>query len=75
MSLSHHSEHAEAGLAQQVAQVSDGCVGGHPGGEAPLSLRLRQLQGAAQLVQAFPAHHGPDEHTVWLQHLEDLREE
>lgn len=71
--LPHHGEHAEAGLAQQVAQIGDGRVGGHPGGEAPLSLRLGQLQGAAQLVQAFPAHHGPDEHAVRLQHLEDLR--
>lgn len=71
--LPHHGEHAEAGLAQQVAQVGDGRVGGDPGGEAPLSLRLGQLQGAAQLVQAFPAHHGPDEHAVRLQHLEDLR--
>lgn len=65
-SLSHHSEHAEARLAKYVAQVSDSCVRRHPGRKASLSLRLSQLQGAAQFVQAFPAHHGSDEHAVWL---------
>lgn len=70
--VSHHGEHAEAGLTQQVAQVGDGRVGGDVGGESALPLRLGKLKGATQLVQGFPAHHRPDEHPVWLQHLVDL---
>lgn len=71
--VSHHSEHAEAGPAQQVAQVGDGRVGGHPGGESSLPLGLGQLEGTPQLVQRLPAHHRPDEHPVRLQHLVDLK--
>lgn len=71
-SVPHHSEHAEAGLAQQVAQVSDGRVGGDVGGKSSLPLRLGQLEGTAQLVQRLSAHHRPDEHPVRLQHLVDL---
>lgn len=69
----HHSEHVETGLAQQVAQVGDGGVGGDAGGESSLPLGLGELEGAAQLVQGLPAHHRPDEHPVRLQHLVDLR--
>lgn len=71
--MSHHSEHSEAGLAQQVAQVGDGGVWGDVGGEASLPLGLGELKGTPQLVQGLPAHHGPDEHPVRLQHLVDLR--
>ncbi len=70
--VSHHGEHAEAGLTQQVAQVGDGRVGGDVGGESALPLGLGELKGATQLVQGFPAYHRPDEHPVWLQHLLDL---
>lgn len=69
----HHSEHVEASLAQQVAQVGDGGVGGHVGAESSLPLGLGELEGAAQLVQGLPAHHRPNEHPVWFQHLMDLR--
>lgn len=70
--VSYHSEHVEAGLAQQVAQVGDGGVGGDVGGESSFSLGLGELQGAPQLVKSVPAHHRPDEHPVRLQHLVDL---
>lgn len=69
---SHHSEHVEAGLAQQVSQVCDGGVGGDVGGESSLPLRLSQLEGTSQLVQRLAADHRPDEHAVRLQHLMDL---
>lgn len=69
----HHSQHAEASLAQQVAQVGDGGVGGDVGGEASLPLGFGELEGTAELVQGLPAHHRPDEHPVRLQHLVDLR--
>lgn len=69
----HHSEHVEASLAQQVAQVGDSGVGGHVGGESSLPLGLGELEGAAQLVQGVPTHHRPNEHPVWFQHLMDLR--
>lgn len=73
LNISHHCQHVEAGAAQQVAQVSDGGVGGDAGGEAPLPLGLGELEGAAQLVQGVPAHHRPDEHAVRFQHLLDLK--
>lgn len=68
----HHRQHVEASLAQQVAQVGDGGVGGDVGGEATLALRLGQLEGAAQLVQRVPAHRGPDEHAIRFKDLLDL---
>lgn len=71
--LSHHRQHAEAGLTQQVAQVGDGCVGGDVGGEAPLPLCLSELEGAAQLVQRVPTHYGPDEHAIRFKDLLDLQ--
>lgn len=70
---SHHRQHVEAGLAQKVPQVGDGGVGGDVGGEPPLPLRLGQLEGAAQLVQRIPAHHGADEDAIRLQNLLDLK--
>lgn len=69
----HHSEHVEASLAQQVSQVGDGGVGGDVGREPALPLRLGQLQGTAQLVERLAAHHRSDEHPVRLQHLVNLR--
>lgn len=36
----NHSEHAEASLAQQVAQVRDGSVGGNVGRKSSLPLQL-----------------------------------
>lgn len=69
----HYGEHAEASLAQQVSQVGDGSVGGDVGGKAALPLGLGQLQGTAQLIERLPAHHRPNEHPIWLQHLVDLR--
>lgn len=70
---SHHRQHVEACLSQQVAQVGDGGVRGDVGGEAPLPLRLSELEGAAQLVQSVSAHHGPDEHAIRFQDLMDLK--
>lgn len=70
---SHHGQHVEARLTQQVSQVGDGGVGGHVGGEPPLPLHLGQLEGTSQLVQRLAADHRPDEDPVWLQHLVDLR--
>lgn len=68
----HHRQHVEASLAQQVAQVGDGGVGGDVGGEPTLPLHLGELEGAAQLVQRVPTHHGADEHAVRFQDLLDL---
>ncbi len=72
VAVSHHSEHVEASLTQQVAEVGDGGVGGDVGGEAALPLGLGELEGTPQLVQGLPAHHRPDECPVWLQHLVNL---
>lgn len=69
---SHHRQHVEASLAQQVAQVGDGGVGGDVRGEPTLPLRLGELEGAAQLVQRVPTHHGPDEHAIRFKDLLDL---
>lgn len=70
---SHHRQHVEASLTQQVAQVADGRVGGDVGGEPPLPLCLGELEGAAQLVQGVPAHYGPDEHAIRFKDLLDLK--
>lgn len=71
--FAHHGQHVEAGLAQQVAQVGDGSVGGDVGGESSLPLGLGELERTPELVQRLPAHHRPDEHPIRLQYLVDLR--
>lgn len=73
--VTHHSQHVEAGPAQQVAQVGDGGVGGDVGGEPPLPLSLSKLEGAAQLIQRVSSHHGPNENAIRFEDLLNLSSE